>query len=142
MGEVPDPWGFLAAELPDVHLIRAAIPERGRYYDAERVIVLRAGQRLDEERRYLWHEIVHALRRDTQCEGWARHATERSVEREAAQRAMPMSVLEEMMAKSVGWHDFADRLKVPEEWVRYRIDIAHPAERVIIDRARRWENTA
>ena len=40
-GGVPDPWSFLAAELPDVVLIRERIKEPGRYYDDRRAIVLR-----------------------------------------------------------------------------------------------------
>lgn len=139
---VPDPWAFLLRELPDVNLIRAAIPEPGRYYHRERVIVMRSGLLLEEERRYLWHEVVHAVRGDEACSGWLRAKMERAVEREAARRAMPARVLAAGMAASVGWHDFAGRMKVPEEWVRFRLEIAHPSERELVDSARRWEETA
>ena len=129
-------------ELPEVNLIRAGIPEPGRYYDDERVIVLRQGLLLEEERRYLWHEIVHATRRDQTCHGWPRASMERSVEREAARRAMPHDVLAEALAESADWWDFASRLKVPEEWVRYRVTIAHPSERAMLETTRRWEASA
>lgn len=143
MVAVPDPWAFLATELPDVTLSRARMPEPGRYYDAHRVIVLCTGMDLHVERRYLWHEIVHALRRDSACDlPWLRAKSEASVEREAARRAMPLSVLEDAIARSVDWHDFADRLKVPEPWVHFRVQIAHPAERAILERVCRWESTA
>lgn len=139
---MPDPWEFLLRELPDVNLIRARIPEPGRYYHRERTIVLRRGLLLEEERRYLWHEVVHAIRGDEECSGWLRGKMERSVEREAARRAMPGRVLETAMGASVSWHDFAGRMKVPEEWVRFRLEIAHPSERLLVDEARTWEETA
>lgn len=139
---VPDPWAFLLRELGDVNLIRARIAEPGRYYNAERVIVLRRGLLLEEERRYLWHEIVHALRRDERCTGWLKDKMERSVEREAARRAMPRDALVAAMEASVSWHDFAGRMKVPVEWVHYRMDISHPSEKGALDAARRWEETA
>lgn len=140
--QVPDPWAFLLDHLPEVNLVRARIPEPGRYYDSERAIVLRRGLLLEEERRYLWHELVHALRRDQDCGGWLRSKMEQSVDREAARRAMPGRVLEVAMGMSVDWHDFAARMKVPEQWVRFRLSIAHPSERELVDQARSWENTA
>lgn len=139
-GGVPDPWSFLAAELADVVLIRERIKEPGRYYDDRRAIVLRKGLSIEAERRYLWHEIVHAIRRDEACHGWARHTMERSVEREAARRAMPLLAMEAQMAGSATWPDFVWAMKVPEVWVRFRLEIAHPAERIIVDRACRWSS--
>jgi hypothetical protein len=139
---VPDPWEFLLRELPDVVLLRLAIDEPGRYYDRERAIVLRRGLMLEEERRFLWHEVVHALRQDGDCGLWLSARMERSVEREAARRAMPAKLLEAAMAVSFDWHDFASRMKVPEPWVRFRLEIAHPSERALVDEARSWENTA
>lgn len=144
VGVVPDPWAFLHERLPDVVLVRAPTPEPGRYYHRERVIMMRSGMRLDEERRYLWHEIVHALRGDETCaQDWLVRRMEDSVEREAARRAMPLSVMEEALQAAVDFHDFADRMKVPEEWVRFRVAIAHPAEKALLDRAAaRWEESA
>jgi hypothetical protein len=139
---VPDPWRFLHEHLPDVQLLRVRIPEPGRYYDDARIVVLRRGLLLEEERRYLWHEIVHARRRDQSCQGWASASMERSVEREAAHRAMPLELLEHAIGVSVDWHDFSSRMKVPEAWVRFRLQIAHPAETAMLDRACRWEATA
>jgi len=100
--------------------------------------------RIEDERRYLWHEIVHALRRDTLCGmDWLNSKVEASVEREAAQRAMPFPVLEGTLLAAHDFHDFADRLKVGEEWVRYRVAIAHPAEKALLERAaQRWEESA
>ena len=142
-GGVPDPWSFLAAELPDVVLIRERIKEPGRYYDDRRAIVLRKGLRIEAERRYMWHEIVHAIRRDESCHGWARHTMERSVEREAARRAMPLAALQAAVEQAATWHDIVWLMKVPEPWVRFRMEIAHPAERALLREARRWiEETA
>lgn len=137
---VPDPWALLGRELPDIELVRIPrLPEPARYYHAERVIAVRKGLLLEEERRYLWHEIVHAQRGDTACHmEWLRGKNERSVEREAAQRAMPFSAVEAQLQAAVTWHDFVDQMKVPEPWVRFRLDIAHPAEKVLIHRACRW----
>jgi len=140
---IPDPWDFMAKELSDVMLVRHRIPEPGRYYHDQRTIVVRCGLAIHEERRFLWHEIVHALRGDETCDlPWLRAKAEASAEREAARRAMPLSVLEDALERSADWWDFADALKVPEPWVRFRIDIAHPAERALLSRVHRWENTA
>lgn len=140
---VPDPWAFLARELPDVRLLREPIAEPGRYYDTHRVIVLRKGMKLEAERRYLWHELVHATRRDERCGGWLKTKVEASVEREAAQRAMPFAALEHHLERASSWHDFVWHMKVPEEWVRFRLDIAHPAEKALLERASaRLEETA
>lgn len=139
---VPDPWRFLALELPAVTLVRAAIPEPGRYYDAQQAIVLRKGLRIEEERRYLWHEVTHALRRDSRCESWLGAKVEASVEREAARRAMPTEAMRAGLERSATWLDFVWHMKVPEEWVRFRVDIAHPAEKAMLREAARWEEIA
>lgn len=118
-------------------LVRAAIAEPGRYYHRQRVVVVRQGLLLEEERRVLWHELTHARRGDTSCRGWLAEHQERSVEREAARRAMPTGLLEHLLADAVGWHDMVGRCKVPEGWVRFRLDIAHPAERALLQDA--WE---
>lgn len=139
---VPDPWKFLALELPDVTLVRARISEPGRYYDAHRAIVLRKGLRLEEERRYLWHEVVHALRRDSRCEGWLAAKVEASVEREAVRRAMPAAAMHAALDRAACWADFVWHMKVPEEWVRFRVEVAHPSEKAMLREAARWEEIA
>lgn len=138
----PDPWAFLHRELPDVTLVRERIAEPGRYYDDHRAIVLRKGLRIEEERRYLWHEIVHALRRDQMCEGWLAAKMEASVEREAARRAMPLPAMRAALEQAATWADFVWLMKVPEAWVRFRVDIAHPSEKALLEQWRRWEETA
>ena len=135
---VPDPWEHLGEYLPDVVLVRERIAEPGRYYDEHRAIVLRRGLRIEQERRYLWHEIVHAVRRDRRCEGWLRAKVERSVEREAMQRAMPFVAVEAQLAQAATWQDFVWQMKVPEPWVVERLHIAHPAEVELWRRACRW----
>ncbi len=139
---VPDPWDVLASQHPDVVLITRPIPEPGRYYHAERAIILRRGMKIEEQRRYLWHELVHVGREDASCSGWARHTMERSVEREAARRAMPFSVLKAGIMGSAMWADLVWSMKVPEPWVRFRIEIAHPAERALLREACQWAESA
>lgn len=128
---MPNPWTALAAR-PDLVLIRAPIEEPARYYDAHRTIVVRAGLLLEEERRYLWHELVHADRRDQACHG--SEEVERSVERQAARWAMPTSSLLWAWRQAQAWDEFAGLLKIPEEWARFRVQIAHPAERAYMRR--------
>lgn len=108
--------------------MRLPIPQPGRYYDARSAIVLRTGLLIEEQRRHLWHELVHADRGDRACHG--SDAIEMSVDREAARRAMPMASL--LWAFGLEWqrHLVAGLLRLPEEWVQFRLDIAHPAERV------------
>lgn len=123
-------------------MIRLPIAEPGRYYNGRRAIVLRSGMLLEDERRYLWHELVHADRRDQACHGSI--AAEVSVEREAARRAMPMSSL--LWALQLEWqrHLVAGLLKLPEEWVQFRLHTAHPAEKNqlrAVHRARRQVET-
>jgi hypothetical protein len=114
----------------DLALHRAAISEPARYYDGERAIVVRRGLLLAEERRYLWHELVHADRRDRSCNVDQR--TEVSVDREAVRRAIPTSSLTWAAGKAQDWPEMADLLKLPEHWVRWRVQIAHPAERGLL----------
>lgn len=135
---VPDPWALLHDEMPDVVLLREPIAEPGRYYDQERAIVLRSGLSIEAERRYLWHELVHARRRDAACTGWVRERMERSVEREAARLAMPVQVMAEQASRCSSWHDFVWHMKVPESWVRFRFSVLHPAERAIVKGACWW----
>jgi len=117
---------------PDLLLHRARIAEPARYYDTERAIVVRRGLLLEEERRYLWHELVHADRRDHDCHASAK--TENSVEREAARRALPLSTLLWAFGRATSHHEVVDLLKLPAQWIQFRLDIAHPAERALIRR--------
>ena len=126
---VPNPW--VALERTDLVLVRAPIAEPGRYYHHHGVIVVRSGLLLEQERRVLWHELTHHRRGDTSCEGWLAARMEASVEREAARRAMPTDLLGHLLADAVNFEDLVWRCKVPAEWVRFRLDIAHPAERRI-----------
>lgn len=117
---------------------RMAIAEPGRYYHERRAIILRTGLKIEEERRYLWHELVHARRGDMACSGWASSTQERSVEREAAQLAMPLRTLEWGVGQAAHWDDFVSLMKVPGSWVRFRLTIGHPAEKAILNKACRW----
>jgi hypothetical protein len=83
---VPSPWIALAART-DLNLVRAAISSQGRYYDSHRTIVMRDDLLIEEERRHLWHELVHADRRDRV--GHMDAKVERLVDRHAAENAMP-----------------------------------------------------
>lgn len=100
-------------------MIRAAIDGPGRYYDEARTIVLRSGLLLADERRHLWHEVVHSDRRDRAGHTDAR--VERLVEREASERAMPWSALAWAWDRATDLTEVADLLKLPEQWVWFRI---------------------
>lgn len=113
-------------------LVRAPIPEPARYYESHRTIVMRQGLLLEEERRHLWHELVHAVRRDRAC-----HVDQRaevSVDREAVRWAIPAGSLARAWPRAESWHELAELLKLPEGWVRWRVAIAHPAERALLRR--------
>lgn len=107
------------AARPHVNLHRLRISEPGRYYDSDQSIVMRKGLRLEEERRYLWHEIVHSDRRDRfgHTDVWV----ERAVEREAANRAMPWPSIAWAWGRSSDLTEMSGLLKVPEDWVHYRL---------------------
>jgi hypothetical protein len=70
---------------------------------------------------------VHADRRDRACHGSI--AAEVSVEREAARRAMPMVSLLWALEREWQRHLVADLLKLPEEWVQFRLTTAHVTEK-------------
>lgn len=127
---VPDPWLLLAQS--DLTLIRWAIPERGRYYHHERVIVIRRELLLVEEREVLFHELVHARRGDLFCDD----KTERSVDREAARWAMPMSALLEALVGARSYTEVADTLKTTERLLMVRLNALHPSERAAVQRLR------
>lgn len=136
---VPSPWGVL--QRTDLALHRAQIPEAGRYYRAERAIVVRSGLLLREERAVLWHELTHHRRRDAACETGTRQ--EGVVDRQAARWAMPWPVLAWGVDGAHDLHDLVDRMKVTEHLVRVRLGSLHPAERAhITDHGRALEGAA
>lgn len=53
-------------------------------------------------------------------------------------RAMPTESLAAGLEQSATWPDLVWHMKVPESWVRFRLAIAHPAERALLERACRW----
>lgn len=127
--KVPSPWAALAAR-DDISLIRAKIAEPGRYYDDERTIVMRSGLLLEQERRYLWHELAHADRRDQA--GHTDAGVERLVERHAAENAMPWVSLEWAWNEATDLTEMADLLKLPEDWVHFRLMGLHPARKAML----------
>jgi hypothetical protein len=125
---VPNPWKAL--DRLGLVLERAPIPERGRYYHHERVIVVRRGLRIVEERAILWHEIAHAVRGDVQClQGPLDRRQEVACWRYAARRAIPLRALLEALRWSDQTHEVADQLKTTEEMLEVRLVALHPAER-------------
>lgn len=134
--KVPDPWAVLAdtdlALLADVDM-----PEAGRYYDAQRVIFLRRGLLLVEQRAVLWHELVHARRGDRRCAtGVLGTRLEASVDREAARWAIPMPALLEALRGDPTDAEAADILKTTPALLRARMLGLHPAERGQLGRLR------
>lgn len=129
--KVPSPWVALAARA-DLTLVRASISEPGRYYDGERAIVIRKGLLLCEERRHLWHELVHADRRDQAGHGC--REMERAVERAAVRIAIPTRSLQWAAYQTDTMTDLADLLKLPEDWVRFRWTSAPQWERDLVRR--------
>ena len=126
MTAVPSPWTALAAR-PWLSLLYADIAEPARYYDAEQCIVLRSGMLRAEQRRFLWHELVHADRGDVA--GHCGPAEEALVERLAAARAMPLSSLRWAFARETTRHEMAAALQLPEDWLQFRLDTATAGER-------------
>lgn len=113
-----------------LHLIRAGIAEPGRYYDEHRSIVIRSGLLLEQERRVLWHELVHADRRDRA--GHTDDKVERLVDRHAAENAMPWVSIEWAWNQSTDLTEMADLLKLPEDWVHFRLMNLHPAQKALL----------
>jgi hypothetical protein len=131
--EVPNPWDHLD-EL-DVVLVRGRIPERGRYYHRQHVIVVRRGLRIVEERAILWHEIVHAENRDRPCgDTPIAGKTESWCWRQAARRAIPLQAILAALDWSLDRSELADQLKTTEELLDVRTAWLHPAERGAIHR--------
>lgn len=118
---VPNPWVALGAR-PHLNLVRSAISEPSRYYDDEQAIVVRKGLLLCEERRHLWHEIVHADRRDRF--GHSSQPLEDAVERAAVRLAIPFRSLQWGLYQTETIFDLSELLKLPEEWVAFRWKIA------------------
>jgi hypothetical protein len=114
----------------DLVLLRRPIDKPGRYYDEARAIVMRRGLLLEEERRYLWHELEHADRRDTSGHNDA--AVERLVERRAAETAMPWGSILWAWAQAQDLTEMAGLLKLPEEWVHFRLTGLHPAQKALL----------
>lgn len=124
---VPNPWVVLSTYGDHLTLSRERIAEPGRYYHQERGIVMRTGLRIEQERRYLWHELVHADRGDIAGHTDAR--VEAVVEREAVRRALPLQSLRWAFGQELGRREIAEMLKLPEDWIQFRVDIATTRER-------------
>lgn len=120
-----NPWTSLSAQ-PDLLLVTAPIPERGRYYHRLRTIVLRQGMSLVEQRSTLWHELCHADRGD---EPGHELDSERRTVREAARRAIGVHDLADALLWSEHPAEQADQLKVTEDLLAARLEHLHPAER-------------
>ena len=110
--------------------MREPIEEPGRYYDELDTIVLRSGMLLEDERRYLWHELVHAERRDRA--GHTDAQVERVVEREAAERAMPWPSIEWAWRRASDMSEMAGLLRLPEVWVHFRIKHLGPDRKALL----------
>lgn len=106
------------------------MPDFGRYYDTERTIVIRKGLLIEEERRHLWHELVHADRRD--CAFHTDASVERLVERHAAENAMPWESVQWAWAEATDLTEMAGLLKLPEDWVYFRLRGLHPAQKAML----------
>lgn len=126
MSQVPNPWVVLSTH-EDIVLHRADIPEPARYYHSERAIVVRKGLLIEQERRYLWHELEHADRGDTA--GHCDPSVEAVVERAAVRRALPLKSLRWAMGQELERYRVAEMLKLPEDWIQFRLDIATERER-------------
>lgn len=129
--KVPSSWVALDAR-PDLKFDRAPISEPSRYYHGRRSIVTRSGLLLSQERRHLWHELVHADRGDTL--GHNSESLERKVERIAVRMAIPTVSLQWAAYQTDTMYDLADLLKLPEEWVRFRWLTAPEWEKAMIRR--------
>jgi hypothetical protein len=122
----------LACYGEEVNLVRARTSEPARYYCSEQTIVVRKGLLIHEERRHLWHELVHVRRGD---EHWhTDERTERHVERVAVRLAIPTCSLQWAAYQTETVHDLADLLKLPQEWVEFRWRTAPQWERDLIRR--------
>lgn len=134
---VPDPWALLATT--DLALqAEVDMPEAGRYYHRQRVIMLRRGLLIVEQRAVLWHELVHAERGDTDCfDPYFNNDQERSVNREAARRALPFPDLLAAGRGATSHAEVADTLKTTEALLLIRLGTLHPAERSSLTRQNR-----
>jgi len=109
---------------------RSSIDGPARYYRSIDTIVLRSGLLLREERRHLWHELVHADRGDMACQTDTR--VEALVELRAVRWAIPTVSLQWAAYQTETVHDVAELLKLPEDWVRYRWRTATHAEKQFV----------
>lgn len=131
---VPDPWALLAT-TDLAYQDNVDMPEAGRYYHRQRVIMLRKGLLIVEQRAFLWHELVHAERGDTDCfDPYFNSDQERSVNREAARRAMPFADLLDAARGATSYAEVADTLKTTEVMLMVRLKTLHPAERAALIR--------
>lgn len=92
--------------------------------------MIRDGLLLEEERRYLWHELAHADRRDVAGHNDAR--VERIVERHAMENAMPWETLRWAWSRSTDLQEMTDLLKLPRAWVASRLRTLHPAQKALL----------
>lgn len=85
---------------------------------------------LTEERWHLWHELVHADRRDRSFHTDA--AVERLVDRLAAEWAMPWPSVEWAWTEADDMPGMADLLKLPEAAVHFRLKYLAPAQKALL----------
>lgn len=121
--------------IPDLTLVRAPMPDSGRYYHSQRAIILDARLSAAEARSTLMHELVHAERGDRPCATDILDARqERTVEREAARRLISLEALADALLWAYDDHDLADQLWVDVATVRARREGLTASEHAIIER--------
>lgn len=122
-----NPWRALRARSDIEQMWEHEPGLLGSWCEHTRRIRLHPGLSQAERRCTLTHELIHAERGDTTCDG--------SVHREAARRLIPLHDLLRVIAfYGENWASVAEDLWVDQETLEIRLDTAHPAEKGAIRR--------
>jgi hypothetical protein len=124
-----DPYAALRADPAITVVWDVTMPERGRWYQRLRTVLVRGGLTQAERRTVVTHELIHAERGDeTTCP-----KTERRVDHEAARRLIDLDDLADTLRWALGPEEVADELHVTPDTVMARLSTLTPAEKQYIE---------
>lgn len=119
-----DPFALLL-QHSDITLVRTALPdgEMGRWYPAQRTIVLHDALTQREARCTLTHELMHALKADFHIDDpWLAGKQERACQELVARALIPLERLATEGRICADDHQLAEVLDVDLDTLRVRID--------------------
>lgn len=125
-----DPYKALLAQPHITYVKCDLLFGQGRYYHAQRTIVLNRNLTQVERRCALTHELIHAERGDVPTGfTWTDARVERATDMESARRLIPLDLLVDAFRWTTETYELADELNVEPYYLAIRMRHLTDADR-------------